>query len=212
MSHALRGISLEAARFHSNIGVRYRIVERAATCSNHGAHNENCETIGALHLMMLAFPKARAPWVEQAAGHVAKIGEDAARERHVRLEDRDAISIERQARMRSSIGAGIPFAWRADAPSAVQRAVVRIQRGYDVFDGLDRACGARLACNCCARFASSGRTWRRTWSENKSSRLLLFLGSSGADLIVAPGLSPQRRRIDLRKPLSLSSLGVAKRG
>ena len=40
-----------------------------------------------LGLTMLVVPKAHAPWLEQAAAHVAQIGEDAAREQHTWLEE-----------------------------------------------------------------------------------------------------------------------------
>ncbi|MDF3834978.1 hypothetical protein P3W85_18730 [Cupriavidus basilensis] len=39
-----------------------------------------------LGLTMLVVPKTHAPWLEQAAAHAAKIGEDAAREQHAWLE------------------------------------------------------------------------------------------------------------------------------
>ncbi|WP_080744892.1 transcriptional regulator [Cupriavidus necator] len=40
-----------------------------------------------LGLTILVVPKAHARWLEQAAAHAAKIGEDAAREQHTWLEE-----------------------------------------------------------------------------------------------------------------------------
>ncbi|AMR78310.1 helix-turn-helix domain-containing protein [Cupriavidus taiwanensis] len=40
-----------------------------------------------LGLAMLVVPRAHAPWLEQAAAHTAKIGEDAARRQHAWLEE-----------------------------------------------------------------------------------------------------------------------------
>ncbi|KAI3602676.1 hypothetical protein D8I24_3227 (plasmid) [Cupriavidus necator H850] len=40
-----------------------------------------------LGLTMLVVPKAHAPWLEQAAAHAAKIGEDAARKQHAWREE-----------------------------------------------------------------------------------------------------------------------------
>lgn len=57
-----------------------------------------------LGLTMLVVPKVHAPWLEQAAAHTAKIGEDAARKQHAWLEEqRAAIRMSVRARKGSSI-------------------------------------------------------------------------------------------------------------